>query len=706
MNSTLSIGGAAEVIGAVAMSSTLSVLGDANMAADLSVNGDVNALGSVSTDSTLSVTGSSTLGAGLSVKGDAQVDGTANIEGVASLGSTLSVAGASVLSSSLSVNGTGTVDGAMTLKSTLSVADDVVMSSNVYITGPEFRVPKGDLAGRPAETLSHGLIYFNEDHKSFQGLAKINNTGNAEEDNQWLPLGGVLDHDQDTFIVAMDADFNDTDTLSFHADDKTKPRLTIDASNLEYNANHALASGKVNLNATLDVKGDANFEAAMKVKGTLSVLDSATVNGSVTAFGAADLRNTLSVKLDAAYEKDIRQANNTGIFQVAQHNDTTTYESKFNAASNVGAIVYDRDLQVHMGLQGANTNRGWRPLNGVRDVDGDTIITAESAPGADEDTLTFKAADTIVATMESDKFKIDQALSVGAVTNIEEDLTVNANSVMDGTLSVSGASRVNGELTTNNNVTLNGTSANTLTVKGASTFEQNVTVSSGKTLYAETFLTDTMGHYSDWNGGGEGRAAGQLDMFYENVTIHGDLDIMGQINQSATNITELYVEDKSIVLGASSSSEVRSNSDGTISYTGSNYTTLETSVHESGLKISGVPGYLPEAQRAGNADNALFEKSLLWNLPGDNNTNGTSNLALYSKNDSLKHLEPFWEFKGGQVRITAHTQDDQKEYVSFAFRINSKEQLELVKLVSTNANPIDGETSFKTIAKFGNVVVA
>ena len=641
------------------------------------------------------------MGSTLSVNGNANVQGTAKIEQAASLGSTLSVSGASVLSSSLSVNGTGTVDGAMTLKSTLSVADDVVMSSNVYITGPEFRVPKGDLAGRPADTLTHGLIYYNEDHKSFQGLAKI-----GENDNQWLPLGGVLDHDLDTFITAMTSDFQDNDTLSFHADDKDSPRLTLDASNLDYNANHALSSGKVNLNATLSVKGDANFEAAMKVKGTLSVLDAATINGSVTAFGAADLRNTLSVKLDAAYEKDIRQGLNTGIFQVAQHNDTSTYSSKFNASSNVGAIVYDRDLQVHMGLQGKNENRGWRPLNGVRDVDGDTIITAESAPGEDEDTLTFKAADAIVATMESDKFKINQTLSVGGLTNIDADVTVNADTVMDGSLSVSGFSRVNGELTTNNNVTLNGTSANTLTVKGSSTFEQNVTVSSGKTLYAETFLTDTMGHYSDWNGGGEGRAAGQLDMFYENVTIHGDLDIMGQINQSATNITELYVEDKSIVLGASSSSEVRSNSDGTISYTGSNYTTLETSVHESGLKISGVPGYLPESQRAANADNALYEKSLLWNLPGDNNTNGTSNLALHSRNDSLKHLEPFWEFKGGQVRITAHTQDDQKEYVSFAFRINSKEQLELVKLVSTNADPVDGETSFKTIAKFGNVVVA
>jgi hypothetical protein len=308
--------------------------------------------------------------------------------------------------------------------------------------------------------------------------------------------------------------------------------------------------------------------------------------------------------------------------------------------------------------------------------------------------------------MTSADVNIDQALSVGAATNFEEDVTVNANSIMDGTLSVSGTGKINGELTTNNDVVLNGTAANTMTVKGQSTFEQNVTVEAGKTLYAETFLTETMGHYSQYNAGGEGRASGQLDMFYEEVKIHGDLNIMGQINQSATNVTELYVEDKSIVLGASSSSEVRSNADGTISYEGSNYITTEQSVHESGLKVAGVPDmFTSTADKLAASQNVMYEKSLLWNVPGDNNTGGTSNLALSSGDDSKKHLEPFWEFKGGQVRITGHTQNDEKEYVSFVFRINTKEQLELVKLSSTTANPIDGETSFKTIAKFGNVVI-
>ena len=690
LGNTLSVAGAADVVGATALGATLSVTGASTLGNTLSVALTADVVGATKLGATLSVTGASTLGNTLSVAG------TAELVGATALGATLSVAGATK------------VGGATVLGNTLSVSGDVTAKGNMFIDGPQLRIPAGLKTGRPSESNAHALIYYNQDYQAFEGLCKIGTTGVPSDDNVWMPLGGVIDHDGDSFIRAMDANFADTDTLSFHADDAVNPRMTIDASNLEYNVNHELASGSVKFNASLSVKGNANFEESMKVKSTLSVKGDMKIDSVLKVLGATALDSTLSVKLDAAFEKDVRQGNNTSIFQVAQHNDSTTYATKFNEASNVGAIIYDREQKTHLALQGIGENRGWMPLGGrLVDVDGDTSIKTESAPGADEDTLTFLAAGAVVATMEVDKVNINQALSVGAVANFEQNVNVNANSILDGTLSVSGTTKINGELTTNNNVTLNGTAANLMTVKGSSSFEQNVTIAAGKSLYADTLLTETMGHYSMYNAGGEGRATGMLDMFYENVTIHGDLDIMGQINQSATNVTELYVEDKSILLGASSSSEVRSNADGSISYEGSNYTTSEQSVHEAGVKISGVPAKFPDgADKEAAAQNVMYEKSLLWNIPGENNLGGTSNLALSSGDDSQKHMEPFWEFKGGQVRITSHTQNDSKEYVSFVFRINSKEQLELVKLTSTVADPVDSELSFKTIAKFGNVRVA
>jgi hypothetical protein len=307
--------------------------------------------------------------------------------------------------------------------------------------------------------------------------------------------------------------------------------------------------------------------------------------------------------------------------------------------------------------------------------------------------------------MSNDALKVNEMLSVAKNATFGANATIQADATVYSKLSVGSDAWVNGALTANHQVTLNGLASDTTTVKGSSTFEENVTVNTGKNLYAETILTETMGHYDQWNGTGQGTASGQLDMYYESVKIHGDLDIMGQINQSATSVTELFVEDKSILLGASSTSEVTTNTDGSISYTGSNFTVLEPAMHESGVKINGVPGkYTTTAEQDAQQSNKLWEKSFLWNLPGANNTDGTSNMAMNSKNDAKKHLEPFWEMKGGQLRLTSHTQDDDNEFVSFAFRINSKEQLELVKLKSSAANPIDASTKFKTIAKFGNVV--
>merc|ERR1711943_128951 len=266
-------------------------------------------------------------------------------------------------------------------------------------------------------------------------------------------------------------------------------------------------------------------------------------------------------------------------------------------------------------------------------------------------------------TMSNDALRIIKTgdsngkLSVGGVATFNDAVFADSTMEVSGSLSVGGeqGNKFNGPLNAANDVILGKEPQNTLVVKGLTTFSNNVTVDQGKNLYAETILASALGHYTDFNGGGEGQAAGTLDMFYENVTIHGDLDIMGQINQSATNVTELFVEDKSIVLGASSSSEVMSNSDGTYSYEGSNYATAEQDMHESGITISGVPGMFSNAsERETEKDNVLWEKSLMWNLPSSgNNSSGTSNLAMNSKRDDLKHLEPFWEFKGGQLRITA-----------------------------------------------------
>ena len=186
-------------------------------------------------------------------------------------------------------------------------------------------------------------------------------------------------------------------------------------------------------------------------------------------------------------------------------------------------------------------------------------------------------------------------------------------------------------------------------------------------------------------------------MYYENVFLHGNLEISGSINQSSTTVQELYVEDKAIVLGTKEFNTVRSNAiSGEIEFVTSNYTVQETDMNKSGIRVSGLPDSLDDATYS---NDIRFEKSILWTLPSQSAT-GTSNLAVTSRDDSIKHNEPFWDIKGGHLRLTTNTSaTDQSQFISFAFRINSKEQLELVKI----SNSASGAGDFKTIAKFGSV---
>jgi hypothetical protein len=79
------------------------------------------------------------------------------------------------------------------------------------------------------------------------------------------------------------------------------------------------------------------------------------------------------------------------------------------------------------------------------------------------------------------------------------------------------------------------------------------------------------------------------------------------------------------------------------------------------------------------------EKSITWQYgSGSGMTSLTGNLA---------DADPFWEIKGGAMRLS-YVRPDDKTTISFAFRINSSEELEFVKIDSK-------DNSAKRIAKFG-----
>ena len=106
--------------------------------------------------------------------------------------------------------------------------------------------------------------------------------------------------------------------------------------------------------------------------------------------------------------------------------------------------------------------------------------------------------------------------------------------------------------------------------------------------------------------------------------------------------------------------------------------------NNSGFYINGVPSIdiAPIDQR--------YIKKLTWNF----GSNGTIDLGINNR----AHTESFWEIQGGQLRITHCKNSNASRKVSYAFRINEYDELEVVKLSTSN----DQLVTNRVIARFGS----
>ena len=217
-------------------------------------------------------------------------------------------------------------------------------------------LPSGNTAARP--TAAAGMIRFNDADGQFEGY----------DGNAWSGLGGTIDQDQDTKIVAEDNAGDDNDELKF---------FTGGTLAAKFDANTANFYGDVVIAGNIQV-GDANT-------------DSITV--------AADFESNLIPNADRIYSLGSVGKNWSTLFV-----DTITSDDRIITFGGTGAIAvpsantslrptgpagmlrFNSDENRFEGWDGTQ----WSGLAGsVIDLDRNTYIIAESSAGADNNQLDF-----------------------------------------------------------------------------------------------------------------------------------------------------------------------------------------------------------------------------------------------------------------------------------------------------------------------------
>jgi predicted acyltransferase (DUF342 family) len=273
----------------------------------------------------------------------------------------------------------------------------------------------------------------------------------------------------------------------------------------------------VSLNDTLNVGGLTTLDSTLVVKADVSLNDTLNVGGLTT------LDSTLVVKADVSLNADMFLSGNMGIN--SSPNSTIVMDiSATNAirlpkgtnnerpvqnnadASYKGLIRYNAEQDQFEGFGAGNS---WGSLGGVKDVDQDTYIIAETSAGADNDQLQFytSGSERMVIDAAGDASFNHGVNVVGATTLnstlvVGEDVSFNANMSLGGNIVIAGNLTVsetnsiintvvnNYEVIITNDLSLNGdfiasgdVSLNsTLNVTDATTLSSTLSVADATTL--------------------------------------------------------------------------------------------------------------------------------------------------------------------------------------------------------------------------------
>jgi hypothetical protein len=445
--------------------------------------GDEATFDSASVTGTLTaptITGNTITATTITSSGNLGLTGTAvNITGNFNVGSNVQV---------VSSNGNITTSGVLRTNSSLNVNNiltvinntiSTVTGSDIVLEPPTGRVakvntttaiiiPSGSSAQRPAGAVAqNGAIRFNTETGQYEGYSAATTS--------WSSLGGVRDLDGNTYIAAEAFTgandnilyfFNDTNNtlklttsyLDFNTVKKIRSLNTSLPNYTEWSSNTPVLLGayvkyrnnlyEVTTEGTTGSSGNEPVHISGSQPNGTSVLQWYTSAVAPLSFEEIEeLRVGPLGNLPLVINSDLRLANNvisTDINDVVIRPnagkkvtiDATTSlvipsgDGNSRGSASQGSIRYNTSIVQFEGYDGSN----WTSLGGVKDVDGNTYIIPETAPGANENILYFynDGENTLRLSKTALTFQ-----TISAISSSSDSLAINTNLITFDNLSAS-----------------------------------------------------------------------------------------------------------------------------------------------------------------------------------------------------------------------------------------------------------------------------